>query len=336
MALVAIEGFDFYGNQSQLAMKYPHGSSGTLNFSTGRISQSCLVVPSGVNQFSLSPFSPYGSCIVGFGIKFVGTLSLITNLVKFRYDNVTHFSLNLNANGTITAVTQSPVGTSSTVYAIQPGVWYYLEVQFQIHPTAGNIAVLGNGIPWISAPICNSYNSLSPVQSINRITWANVSGSSCDVHVDDVYVLTTQSPAPTTELGAVFIETRMPVADAVTDWTPVGSADHFDCVDNIPVDSMYLQSVTPGDIDTFTLQSRVSQNKVLAVDCNVLKRAGDGEPPTLSFLLNDTSTDYQITAEPASLYSTYQHSLLAKDPFTNVAWVNATLDTYTFGFKRED
>lgn len=336
MALVAIEGFDFYGNQSQLAMKYPHGSSGTLSFGTGRISQSCLVIPSGVNQFSLSPFFPYGSCVVGFGIKFSGSLSLITNLVKFRYDNVTHFSLNLNANGTLTAVTQSPVGTSSTVYAIQPESWYYIEVQFQIHPTTGNIAVLGNGVPWISAPICNSYNSLSPVQSVNRVTWANVSGSTCDIHIDDVYVLTTQSPAPTTELGAVFIETRMPTADAVTDWTPIGDTDHFDCVNNVPIDATYLQSITPGDIDTFTLQSRVSNNKVLAIDCNILKQAGIGDVPTLSVLLNNTSINYQATAEPVSLYPTYQNNLFAKDPFTNAAWVNATLDTYTFGFKRED
>lgn len=342
MALVWMEGFDFYGNVATLILKYPFGAStvptntGTYTLGPGRGTGSSLSLPrNAAAQFTIQPLPIFNSYVVGFGVNFNGTLCSYPGFVQFQQDGFTHLSLNLAATGTITGMAQSPLAV--TANSVTANSYYYFEIKFVISNTAGSMQLRVNGSQWFNVPSANTFNSLAnnPSKSINQVTFANLSGTTADLYIDDFYAVTTTGFIPTDYLGPISIQAMLPsgFASGGIGWTVTGASQNYQAVNQSPPNTSVFVGSGEGAIgtsDIYAFPALSGSNKIVALDFNYLVQRGLKGPGTIAPLIASNVGAFIV---PGTAFG-YKSQILTNDPVIASSWTITSINSHHFGIYR--
>lgn len=328
MALLFMEGFDYYTTTTTTVA--PHGwtMGQTKAFNAGRFGGQCLsnsrYVGSGLVSSVALP-STATTMIVGWAQNSMSATTYFeiltaANAVVASVRNNAGNPAVYNAAGSLVAT-----GTSGAVTG-----WHYYELKIIVNGASGSCELRVDGIEDIAATTGNFGST-----AIGAIGLFINAGTA--LNIDDIYVLDTTGDAPTnTFLGDVRVTTVMPTEPGTySQWTPNGAAANWDCVNDPPPadsDTTYISDSTPGNIDSYVFADIDGGATVYGVQVNIFGRKDDATTRQIAPLIRQASTDYAgATVTLASGYA-YYSQLYEQDP-TASAWTAATVNADEFGVK---
>jgi hypothetical protein len=211
--------------------------------------------------------------------------------------------------------------------------WYFIEWEFLIHPSAGEVIVRVNNTVVISASGVNTVGA-GCATLLRQIGFH--CGQNSEWRMDDLYVLDSTGPAPhNTFLGDVKVEYLRPNAPgALQQWSIFGSEIiHWEAVDDnqAPDDDVsYIHSVTPGQTDVQHYQATgLPSGSIFGAQLSLYAKKSDSGPRVIAPVvagvvgpsINNVSSDnYQ-----------YHHTPYALNPATGLAWTIDEINTLQAG-----
>jgi len=238
----------------------------------------------------------------------------------------------------------TPVGGAGATI-LSPDKWYYIEIKFTISNSTGandciiringvNDLVLGTGLD-----IQNTANSSADVFAIGL----NQSNQIAFVFWDDLYVCDDAGSAPyNTFLGDCRVDTIRPNGNGTTSdflGSDADSTDNYLHVDEVlpDGDTSYVESLTVGHIDLYTLESLpVTPGTIFGVQAVAIAKKDDAGARTGNHVLRTGATNYTGTAFAPSIGSYLGfESIWEENPNTAVPWVNADITGLEAGIKVE-
>lgn len=332
MALVFIDGFDYYDASTATARGWTNAPTSTPAGRFGGQAWRYSASGSGLNRTaSIALPSTYTTLYLGFAWRFsaIGT----NQRVELRAGTGTAtFQIALSSGGLIQILNSSGtvIATGTTVLNID--TWYYVEAKAFINtgtPASGSCEVYLNGASEIA-----STNGNFGSTALDHLTiFANFTSTTMDV--DDIYILDTTGADNNSWLGDVRVATIMPDgAGTHTAWTPNGAASNYQCTDEIPAnsDTDYVSDATPGDIDTYSFADIDGGATVYGVQANLFARKDDANLRQIAPVIRQGGTDYVGSTVTLSSSYLYYSELYDKDP-ASAAWTAANVNNDEFGVK---
>jgi hypothetical protein len=325
MALVLIDGFDFYTAAQATVAGWSQAftSMQAARLGTGQ-SARC---PAGANVRALP--STYSTLIVGFAFDmttsptstvdfFVIRTAAGANILRLQIVNGTPNLVKvLNSGGTVIA--------TSTVNVVA-GTWYYFEIKLVINGASGSVTTQLNGAADIATTTGNfgstNAGQVGPVGAFN-------------MNVDDLYVCDTTGSARNTFLGDIRVATSMANADgAHSQWTPDSGSAHFSRINEAQADgdTSYVSDVTPGDIDTYVFDDVDPSATVLGVQVNLHARKDDAGIRQIAPVIRESGTDHVGTTVTLGSTYSFTRELHDQDP-TGSDWTASSVNAAEFGVK---
>lgn len=328
MALVWMEGFDFYTNTQPPLRGWSAGSFNSM--AAGRFGGQCGVL-STVSRTRALP-SNYSTIIAGFALKAAAVIST-GNFFSLRAGATNTCQLSLDASSHLVVKNSAGTTIATGTTALSALVWYYIEIKLVINGASGTVEVHLNGnaaTPEIASTTGNFGSS-----NIDTIFANNVSNG-INTSFDDMYALDTTGSAPrNTFLGDVRIATIDPTgAGAHSQFTANGAANNWDCVDDATPDddSTYVSDSTPGHYDTYVCSDIDGGASVYGVQTHIYARKDDAGSRQLAPVIRMSSVDYDgTTVTMASSYAFYSQ-LYERDP-TPADWTAANVNNAEYGVK---
>jgi hypothetical protein len=352
MALLFMDGFDYYGNGALLTDfgKWDYfptggGSNSTVvrtdRSRTGVASLRFEYAGSANNNGAIcKPLLPSGGGFVGFAVYQTPSwhTSTSNNLVEIRENTTVHLALAVSGTGMVSIKRgATTLATSTTPFVTNS--WVYVEWGFVIHGTTGSYEVRVDGVadPLLTATGVNTQNGGTGLW--DRVGWANVgtSGGSGTTgqFIDDVYVADVSGPAPlNTFLGSVKIEALIAQTGNGSNvgLTPSTGTDHGALVDDpVPNITDYNGSATVGAKDTYNLPSPVLTGEVLAVQVNLFASKSDTGGRQVCAVVRHGGADYDGPNMPLSTSFKYVTSVIPRPG--GGAWTTADLIALEAGMK---
>lgn len=237
-------------------------------------------------------------------------------MLSCRNAYYTHVAASINTNGTMSLyrgnadsggggglVGQDRISATlgTSVDALQFDQYHYIELDVDVHPTAGTARLIVNGDEWITFSGRTQADGASSVTEWQEIAiGSQLSNLSASWLYEDLYCGDTDLSDPFNQLAALtgdaIIEYSNVFEDGTTlDWTPLTGTDHFDMVDEIPpdLDVTYNIGGTAGFIDTFNKTAVPIVGKaVLALVPIYLMRRVSGGNTTSAAVIRDAGTNF--------------------------------------------
>jgi hypothetical protein len=230
------------------------------------------------------------------------------------------------------------LATGTTVLSIN--VWYYIELKFSIHASAGTVLMQLNGATETLTYVTGTSTTQNTKATAN-VQWNgfqfNQPGSGITYNIDDVYVLDTSTGTNTTFLGPVRVVASYPAANGThADWTPNGGSNMGSVSEQYEDgDASFNASATANQIDTFELQDLpVASGSVLAVSPHYVIRQDAGAARTFAPVLRIGGSDYVGSTQ--GLSSSYQNlgQIYDLQPVGGTpAWDVSTVNAMESGYK---
>jgi len=342
MALLFIEGFDQYdigtfGQSGKFIQGL--GTAPAIAASPGAspFSPQCLSCSNDNDIFALFPTPAATTTIIfGFGYYHSTTYSnSIINLYTDVLDNSTNRMCYLDHNlGNLSWVIEGGATTSLATNVIQTGVWHWIEVKVTLSgttPSPLELRVDGNTVYTGSIITTRSTMGDSPILKAVRFSDLD----SRYMYLDDIYVCDSSGSTNNDFLGRVSVVALKPNGNgAVNNFTPVGAANNWECVDNAgrnSSDTAYVYSTTPGHKDLYTFQNLDPKyTNVKGVAFNGSIRAVGDSGQKMKFVINNQSSSRQISY----VYDDKRQFITETSDGTN-AWTPATVNSVEAGFEVE-
>jgi hypothetical protein len=272
MALLWIEGFDSYatGGTSVDALLTTEGyqfSGGCVIDSNTASGQGyCMKQAQRAGGLQMQLVADKTAIITGIRIKY-DPIATNIGILYFYYNSSTQFGVGVNSAGQLTILqsTNNSVEQVTTVVGgsayntLFPNTWYYLEVKYIPHHSAGSIEVKING----SVVASYSGNTMSTdtgvlANATNRIVLCMATNivPSVNVYYDDWYVLD-NGPGLSNYLGDLVVVTTFPIGDAGPNAMSAtgGTGTHASAVTGLEDDTRYLTATATGVLEMFGISN---------------------------------------------------------------------------------
>lgn len=233
-------------------------------------------------------------------------------------------------------------------HALQYNRWYYMEIKFLLHASAGAIEFRVDGETWysetgldtirLSETVVDRFSfSSAPVEPLTQ------EGHGAIYRITDVYVLTTTGGNETDFLYPWMVDTLYPAAEVVgeQDWIPQSGIDNSAMVDDNPqhdYDSTHNESNTNTDKDRFTTSQVVPESTFGRVyACQVIAMAKDTLDTAIKTarvvifenLTEGLGTTRTLTeSEWQALWHIFEDN-----PDTSAAWLMADVEAAEIGYE---
>jgi hypothetical protein len=297
MAFQFCTGYDFYTTASQIWDTV--AGTVTINSASARFggthSQGASYPASASTQKNLVGNQP--TVIVGWAIKTLANPGSTAPILYFL-DNTTtvQVSLAISASGVLQfyrgAPSSNPIGSAGSTN-FSAAVWHYVEALVTVHPTAGVVQCWLDGVQVINSNTLNTRNNANSYANQFRIGEL-AGGISGGVTCDDVYCLDGTGGSLNSVLGDRKITTLMPNgAGSYTQFTPVGVASNWDCVNDIPADdaTTYVSDAVVNDRDSYIYEDiTISGNADFVVPWARISK-DDASSHTVELSVTDTGND---------------------------------------------
>lgn len=349
MALQLIEGFDTFTAANQvgpgrkfrvinsLGGSYVHAiEPGRFGGKAYRINGSSFAQSMLALGFE-TPALLASTVFAGFAVKlpsFAGNAEVLAGFASSGYQqicvsvNSAGFVVIKEADGTLLA-------TSETTF-LNPGVWYYMELQAVANGSSGLFVVYING-----AVACtytgNTLTGVSPGAYNELILGSTESGTEPHIAVfDDIYVCDSAGVAPNTRLGDSRVEILAPTADSLLEFDIIGpELTGSLSVDEIGPDGDFtaISSSTPGDRALFTTTQTLSEEPRLIHGISVThqSRKDGADTRSLKTIVKVGASETVITGRALLDAYTTDEGLFPLNPDGSVAWTRAAVEGLIFG-----
>jgi hypothetical protein len=341
MALLFLDSFDHY-TTDEIGAKYTVGSS-TIDVGEGRCGSNAMHLW----QNSVSRGLPFGSAggAAGFAFRIWSRYSAAFTIPTIRIANLQaeHLIVQWQPDGSIEVV---QVGYPNHVLgASSPGLfnmdtWYYVELQWLIHLTAGAVTLRVNNVTYASVTGVRTVGDvLVGTPAAATVTYFGfLCPANREYFIDDLYVLDDTGPAPLNGLlGDCRVEYLKPrAAGASQEWpVVVGSSGHHWLAVNdnaIPdEDGSYVEANAPGLTDTNLYQPTglPTGNPVFGAQLSLYAKKTEVGPRVIAPVVNAVAGTPIVGAS----YDSYQyHSTpYGTNPATGSAWTVATINAIDAG-----
>lgn len=216
--------------------------------------------------------------------------------------------------------------------------WYDFELFWEPDTSSGTVKLAINGAVVVEATGIDTWPGTNggPVVGYGWLLWAgtpsSLGASTFEVDIDDFRI----GDGFADLQGPMRHELLVPTSDIETDPTPVGSASHFENVDEIPAsDADYNDFTVAGDRGRYGLSDRSETGDVAAV--SVFGTASDpGSSATLRLLLEEGGTEVESgdLVLSATAGTRYDDNPRDVNPRTGLAWTTADINNMTAGARR--
>jgi hypothetical protein len=344
VAFIYRDGFDWY-TTADIAKRWT-GLGSTTQPSVG---PSFSRAPSG--QGISVPGGNSGGCYKSFGtnytqglvgIAFSGSGMANKILVTILDGTTEQISIRVNASNVLTVSRGATLlATGTTV--LSASTWYYIELKFSIHASAGTVLMQVNGVTETLTYVTGTSTTQNTKSTANvqwNGLWLTGPGNAIAPSVcwfDDLYVLDTSTGTNTTFLGPVRVcPTYMVAAGSHTDWTANGGTN-FGNVSEMyeDGDTSFNQSSTANQIDSFVVQDLpAGSGSVFNVDVILVARQSSGATRTIAPLLRIGGSDYAGTGVALSTsYQFLEQSYDLQPVGGTPAWDISTFNAMEIGYK---
>lgn len=278
-------------------------------------------------------FPAAAEVIVGFAFK-LDNVSAEHNLIGFYGDAAAtlHVNVRVSTSGAVVVyrnTTAISLGTAGTVVA---GQWYYIEIRVTIADAAGVVQIKLGG-----AEITNLSTDTKNAGTASTVDAIQLGSSTTDpaVTYDDLYVLNALGSAPlNTFLGEVVVQALVPNgAGANTGMTPVGSANNWENVDELPYSTAdYNASDVVGTKDTYAMSNlAASTGQVFAVQTNIIGNKTGPGAASLKPVVRSGGTDYAGSAVAIGPSPSHIGEVRETNPATGAAWTVSGVNAIEVG-----
>jgi len=347
MAVVFTEGFDYYNGfgtstTTTVGVRSRWLCTNTNSLTPGRFGGQALLVGTPNDPVNAQMPSTYNSGCVGFAYRMssigsndssFGIFGVSAGNTAAAYANTPpqfYFNVNTSMLLEVRRGGGTVIATATTPIAI--GAWCYIETEFVISDTVGELRVYLNNNPTPVINISGVDTKGQTASGFNFISFCsiNVSGVACTF--DDVYV--TDTP---THLGEQRIITSYVNGDSSTDfWTSsTGGAAPYTMLDEITCDA----DVTYVSSNTFNsrIVLTVPALPVPPTTVNAVRIVGFARKDETQ--LRQIALEYQNTAGAVSTGSTYtlntsyvyMQNLYAQNPLTGNPWTATDVNSMKIG-----
>jgi hypothetical protein len=332
MALFFMDGFDasdWLLGKWIVSQSYPF-----LNSSTRYNSGLCL----GTNvqaQMVRKDFTAVSKLVVGFAFK--ATAFSDNNYICYASgDNgsVAHIGLYTRLNGSLAIVRG---GTNTVVAASAAGVlalntWHYLELSMTVSDTVGVATARVDGVQ-----VCTFTGDTKNAGTNATLDRIDFNGCPSTTYIDDIYLLDGTGPAPWNDfLGDVRVQLIKPNgAGSQTDLTPVGVANNWDNVNELPFSSAdYNASATVGARDLYAMEDiSTLTTTVYGVQVTAAAHKNDSLARAAKTLVKSGGTVVASTARGLALTPSIATSIFQANPNTSAQWTPAEVNAMETGIE---
>ena len=280
-------------------------------------------------------------------IKYLGTGDANTQIgVLVRTDGALQVT---RGGGDCSLVHSAPtiLGTGIAGSAIHQNVYYFFELVFTIHTSAGSVQLWQNGIKIIDVSGVNTAGQGTSAWNGIELGRSATSGGAPGIYpngpwltFDDFYWLDTTDAAPlNARLGDVKVAMKMPTADGdLHQWTPKTGVNHYAMVNEIPPDgdTSYNSDGTAGDVDTFTYPALDIASGTIywlsVVPAAAKDDSGFKEISTVTRIAGTTYVNAQVDAPSLTDYKYFPQNFLV-NPATAAGWTVADVNGAQPGYK---
>lgn len=332
MSIKWMDGFGTYNrNISYIGRKWSSANLGSSTFGTGRFTNSSALNFLGTSLVTTT-FANNATWTVGFAFQFPGTFTSTVPVVILQVYDTASLQVDLRfapATGIFTITNgTSTLGTSVT--ALLPSTWYYIEMQVVCNAATGTIGLHINQVSDISVGSLNTATSGNAYA--NNFTFVRVNATAGGYLITDIYITNGSAPNAT-YLGDMKVETINPSAVGIYNaWTPnPAGSNYLGCV--ALGDNKTVSTDTAGAIDTYVFGNlAVITSDIKAVQEVVWAANSDSNTHSLKTHLDSSGTQYDSSAQTVTTtgYLPYVY-IQETDPNTAVAWTVAGVNECQFG-----
>jgi hypothetical protein len=344
MAYTLIEGFDYYGSQSDLTAtpQWPVLPNNTaITFVPGFFNHGrAMAIPNTASSawsIICEPASAASEVFIAFDVLLEALPTTNpSQLLACREGSSFHTNIAITTSGAIRmrrATTQ--LGTDST-FTFALNTRYRFELRTVIADSGGLIEVRIDGTSVASVSNVDTRDGgTSGVVSRVELRGMIQSSSAGNTIFDNLTVNDTTGAAPTSWPGARRIETIFPNGDDSVQWTPSQGSLNYDLINDATPDLLtWVQSNTANQVDRYDLQDL--SGTPTAIDAvQLVTRAGrsdTGARTMRGFIRSGTTTANGATFTPVATPSgQYVRDTWHTDPDTNAAWTAAGVNALKAG-----
>ena len=341
MATIFADGFDWYLT-ADASKRWTISAQATMTTGPGYArapsGQGCYPGFTGANTVPGPIYKAFGANytggVVGFAFN-LGTTTNVSRVIATIADGTAEqISIRTNSSGVLTVSRAGTLlATGSTV--LSTSTWYYIELKFTIHASAGVIELHLNGATEIASTSSLNTRATANTQW-NAVGLGTSSANSVYYLYDDLYVLDTSTGSNTDFLGPIRVVALYPAgAGNYAQWTPNGGSNDGSVSETYnDEDNSFNQSATANQIDSFVFQDLpVVSGSVFAIQHILVARQDAGAARTIAPLQRSGGSDYVGTTK--ALSTTYQFLTDIKDvnPVDSAAFEVADVNGAEFGYK---
>lgn len=340
--IIFLDSFDHYA-RADMGFKWTHasGSNLTIGSGSGRFGNGASYFDDGSN-FSWVVLPEDDTWTVGFALKPVQLNTTTFMLFRELAANVTHVDLGVDGANRIKACRNgTTLGTGTTV--MNTAVWYYIEIQFTVHDSAGTVEVRVNGVPEITLTGQDTRNGGTGI--IDQLYCRGIGGIGTGLwHLDDLYVLDSVdsgvSGKPNNDfLGDIRVEATLPNGNGNSsqlDGSDGNSTDNYLLVDEAAQDgnTTYVESTSPGDKDTYAFGdlSAVVAGSIYGVQILPFSRKTEAGTRTICTVARHSGTEEDGDDHGLSTSYQYFRSIREEKPGGG-GWALSEFNNAEFGVK---
>lgn len=342
-------GFDYLPDDNNVSpVKFPWSQVTNIAIAAARsrfLTGSAAVAFDGaVLDYYLSSAQTDTTLIIGFAV-YENSSRIRDMRVNFYTDAgsriQTYFTLTYTSDRAIHAFLGNNVQiTASSPNVLPLDAWHYigLKVFLSSNAASGIVAARINGVTLFDVIAKTDNNSI--IHTFDRINLPNTTGAaagSLTTHpaLDDIYILNSLGSNNTTFLGDVRIDCYKPIASGTyTEFTPTGSADNWNTVDEIPVSTAdYISTTVSGSRDSYVFQSLADlASQVFAVDLiNYAEKTGSQTRQVAPIVVSGTTIATGIYQAVSQNSYVYQSQIFNTNPIDSNPWVTSGLSALQFG-----
>lgn len=347
MAVIFMDGFDYYNSMGPGGRKYDQGSN--LGFTGGRFGGQA----GQPNTIFLKTFSAsYTELVMGFAMRvdgfqggWFGTFAPPSHPFLVFYQGANpQFSVWFDPSDFhVKLMTRrGEIGGDVTLYDtpfVPPlTLWYYFEIKFNIATGSFDMHVDGTSIG--SGTVALNYPGLPATVNIFGINVTNNASGGVQWGMwlcDDLYVLDPLTGTDNIDfLGEVRIQTKVPDADGYqNDWLRSQGLVNAANVNSLPVTfadtNYYNYSGTVGAVDLYSIQNFTVSGTIFAVQENIAFKKDDVGNRNVATILRTAAVNY--TGPSSSCYSNYTYlgNIWEHNPATGNLWQLTDLNLAEFG-----
>lgn len=340
MALLWCDSFDYYGvvgnmTEGLWAEITPGVTLSTLNPRTG--THSMRVLTSSVQRRVLGGAKTTVGLAKAVYYPILPTANNVQRVFEYRdAANVAQVTIVLQSTGTIEAKRGGITGTSLGITAspvITAETYQHIECLVFFSQTVGTIEVRVNGVTVLSLSGIDTVATALVECSQVIIGGGTGTGAVNNTDIDDVFAYDDTGSFNNTFIGDRRVITLFPNANtAEADWTAVGAATGYECIDEASPDgdTTYISAGVPGSpatISVFGIQNLPAGiSAISAVVVIEMARKTEAGPANTQWSVISGASETAGADKPMTEIYTYRQDVFETDPASAAPFTPSEVD----------